>query len=67
MKYYRVKKSCQDIKVKDIYLVRNELFTEREKNLHQVPDECVDAVEVKKTNTYFCFGARFSNNCGYSD
>ena len=67
MKYYRVKKSCHDIKVKGINLVQNELLTIHEKKTHQVPDECVDEVEVKKTDTYFFFGARFSKNCGYSD
>ena len=67
MKYYRVKKECHDRKVKGINLVKNELFTEREKNLYQVPDDCVCEVMVKKMDTYFCFGARFSKNCGYID
>ena len=50
MKYYRVKKECHDKKVKGIYLVKNELFTEREKNLYQVPDNCICEVVVKKTD-----------------
>ena len=67
MKYYRVKKEYHDKIVKGVYLVKNELFTEREKNLYRVMDYCVEEVEVKKTETYFCFGARFSKDCGYID
>jgi hypothetical protein len=67
MKYYRVKKEYHDKKVNCISLVQNELLTAHEKNFYRVPDCCVEEVEVKKTETYFCFGARFSKDCGYSD
>lgn len=40
-------------------LIANELLTEKEVEKLNVPQMCVDPVNVKKTEVYFCFGARF--------
>lgn len=41
------------------YLIANELLTIKEAEKRNVPQLCVDPVNVKKTEVYFCFGARF--------
>lgn len=40
-------------------LVAHELLTKKEVEKMNVPENCVDPVTVKKTEVYFCFGARF--------
>lgn len=40
-------------------LIANELLTEKEVEKLNVPQMCVDPVNVKKSEVYFCFGARF--------
>lgn len=40
-------------------LVANELFTKREAERYNIPEKCLKTVQVKKTRTYFSFGARF--------
>ena len=40
-------------------LIANELLTGKEVEKLNVPQMCVDPVNVKKTETYFYFGARF--------
>lgn len=40
-------------------LIANELLTEKEVEKLNVPQVCVDPVNVKKSEVYFCFGARF--------
>lgn len=75
MKYYQVKpefdgkplyKKRGDRGYSTVYrvpngynLIANELLTEKEVEKLNVPQMCVDSVNVKKTEVYFCFGARF--------
>lgn len=40
-------------------LIANELLTEKEVEKLNVPQICVDPVNLKKSEVYFCFGARF--------
>ncbi len=40
-------------------LIANELLTEKQVEEMNVPQVCVDPVNVKKSQVYFCFGARF--------
>ena len=40
-------------------LIANELLTEKEVEKLNVPQVCVDPVNVKKSEVCFCFGARF--------
>lgn len=62
MRYYKVKKDYDQHGRKDgSILVKNELYTETEKARYGIPDKAVDAVEIKKSETYWCFGARFAN------
>ena len=46
-------------KVRSRFLVGDELYTETEVVKKKVPQKCVDMVNVKKTDTYWCFGCRF--------
>lgn len=75
MKYYRVKPEfdgktlykkqrqrgySSTYKVPNGYnLIANELLTEKEVEKLNVPQVCIDPVDVKKSEVYFCFGARF--------
>lgn len=75
MTYYQVKpeydgktlyKKCGDRGYRNGYripngynLIANELLTGKEVEKLNVPQMCVDPVNIKKTETYFCFGARF--------
>ena len=75
MKYYRVKPEfdgktlykkqrqrgySSTYKVPNGYnLIANELLTEKEVEKLNVPQICVDPVNLKKSEVYFCFGARF--------
>ena len=61
MLYYRVKKEYDQHKRSDgNILVQNELYTPKEKEKYNIPDKCLETVEVKKTDIYWFFGARFS-------
>lgn len=40
-------------------LIANELLTGKEVEKLNVPQMCVDPVNMKKNEIYFCFGARF--------
>lgn len=40
-------------------LIANELLTGKEVEKLNIPQKCVDPVNVKKSQVYFCFGARF--------
>lgn len=59
MKYYRVKKQYDGYNTGKLELVRHELFTVREKDLFNIPAQCVDLVEESKRAVYWFFGARF--------
>lgn len=78
MKYYRVKPefdNVQQLKRKRHYMLKpgiwigNELYTACELNRLEnkgviINNEIFDIVEIKKTETYFFFGARFANDTG---
>lgn len=68
MIYYRVKPEY-DNKIRYVWrrgqgvsngiLVANELYTEKEYSKLANYHGCFEKVEIKKTNTYFCFDCRF--------
>lgn len=62
MKYYKVKPEADNKYNKDrtYFFVGGELLTEKEKEKYCCPDAFVDPVNVKKTETYWFFGARFA-------
>lgn len=62
MKYYKVKPEADNKYNKDRthFFVGGELLTEKEKEKYCCPDAFVDPVEIKKTETYWFFGARFA-------
>ena len=78
MKYYRVKPEFDNMpqkKRKSHYMLKpgiwigNELYTPCELNRLEkkgiiIQDEIFQLVEIKKTETYWFFGARFSNDTG---
>ena len=71
MKYYRVKPEYDGkqlykrghksgVKISNGYsLIAHELLTEKEAEKLNVPQTCVDPVNVKKSQVFICFGARF--------
>ena len=61
MLYYRIKKEFDQKRRKDgqIYIA-NELYTEHEKNLFNIPEKYIESVNISRKKTYFAFGARFS-------
>ena len=75
MKYYRVlgwADGCQYykwdrrpnrygyVRPTGLYMVANELLTEREKNMYCNHDKHYEVVEIPKNKTYWFFGARFA-------
>jgi hypothetical protein len=67
MKYFEVKASKDNHNVyfngiRQLTLIGSELFTEREMKMYHIPFDCVNPVQVKKTNTYISFGGRFEMN-----
>ena len=63
MLYYKVKPEADNKYNKDrthFFFVGGELLTEKEKAKYCCPDAFVDPVEIKKTETYWFFGARFA-------
>ena len=76
MKYYRVKPEYDNLRkynskkaLYDGIWVENELYTQKElekltKAGFVVLYKYFDPVEIKKTETYWFFGARFSDNTG---
>lgn len=73
MKYYRVKKECDNYCVSSEhtraknFLVQNELYTPREVARYRIPLDCLIEVEVKKNTTYWIFGARFCEAQGHAN
>lgn len=47
-------------------LVRNELYTEKEKSKICNNKKCFEVVDISKKKTYWFFGARFEINKGYN-
>ena len=62
MLYYKVKPEADNKYNRDrsYFFVGGELLTKREKEKYCCPDAFVDPVEIKKTETYWFFGARFA-------
>lgn len=68
MKYFRVKKESDNVRIGGShFLVQNELYTEKEVERLRIPEQDLVVVNVRKCDTYFCFGARFSLDCGFTD
>lgn len=78
MTYYRVKKQYDNIMRKrwtgkrfvfDGYYIQNELYTPSEMKKLKLanPESIFDKVEIKKTKTYWFFGARFGFDKTYND
>ena len=55
MKYYKVLKDHGDV-------VKNELLTEAELKKYTHNRAYLEAVEIKKSDTFKCFGCRFKCN-----
>lgn len=60
MVYCKIKKEYDQKRRSDgSILIQNELYTRTEAKVYSIPRACYDIVEVKKADTYWCFGARF--------
>lgn len=71
MKYYRVNEKGEDRYIfrhftngrqSSIYLIKNELYTEKEREKEQIPFSYLEEVNISKKNIYWFFGARFEMN-----
>lgn len=62
MLYYRVKPEADQKRRNDgsIYIA-SELYTPTEAKKYKLNFEYLEAVTISRKQTYFCFGARFSN------
>lgn len=62
MVYYRVKPEADQKRRNDgsIYIA-NELYTPTEAKKYKLNFEYLEAISISRKQTYFCFGARFSN------
>lgn len=56
---YNDRKLLNDCKLET--LVEDELFTAGEVKKFKIPLEALQEVEVKRSDTHHCFGARFKN------
>ena len=70
MKYYRVKQENADTYIfyhftngrQDcIHLIKDELYTEKEKEKYNIPISYLQEVNISMKNIYWSFGARFEN------
>ena len=70
MKYYKVKRYYDSYNLNDRKLLKNcglkmlvadELLTVGEVKKFKIPLEALQEVEVKRSDTHHCFGARFKN------
>jgi len=59
MLYYRTKAEVDGCKLRQTYMIKNELFTEREKKKRDIPDWWLTPVEICQLDTYKVCGARF--------
>ena len=62
MTYFKVKSQFDNYKKgnNDIYIA-NELYTKSEVEKNQLNTNYMESIEINKNDTYFCFGARFTN------
>ena len=70
MKYYRVIPKGADKYIFNhftngkqvcIYLIKNELYTEKEKEKYDIPVYYLEEVNISMRNIYWSFGVRFEN------
>jgi hypothetical protein len=72
MKYYQVKRQY-DQKRKYPYtsnfdiLIADELYTEDELLNFNVDKSCFNELELNHTDTFYCFGARFTHKVRFSE
>lgn len=62
MKYYKVKKECDNKRFNGGFYIGNELYTESEVIKKQLNKEFMEIVNINKNKTCFVFGARFEIN-----
>lgn len=68
MTYYRVKKEYDNVWCDGCrFLVKNELYTQKEVERFRIPEEYLVKVEEKESETFFVFGARFSYKVGHNN
>jgi len=61
MTYYQVKPEYDQRRTTPThFLIENELYTEKEAQRFRVPVKCVTRREIKRTATYWFFGARYA-------
>ena len=61
MKYYKIKEECDNKRRSDgSILIKNELYTEKEKEKFNIPNNFCEVVEISKNKIYWFFGARFA-------
>lgn len=62
MRYYRVKASSDQKRLPDgMFLIKDELLTQRELERLHVNSNDVTEVNIPKSQIYFFFGARFAS------
>lgn len=70
MIYYRVKRNYDDYDLVDRkllkkcrlkVLVKDELYTLKEIEKNDIPLETLEKIEIKRTRTFYFFGARFED------
>ena len=68
MKYYRVNEKGADKYIfnhftngrqSSVHLIKNELYTEKEREKEQIPFSYLEEVNISKKNIYWFCGARF--------
>lgn len=59
MKYLRISKENGGYKVKNTYLVGEELYTMKQVEGLGIKESLGSIIEVNKNNTYYMFGCRF--------
>lgn len=61
MKYFQVKRESDQVRVNPVhFLIKEELYTEREKEKLGIPERHLISVEVSRKQTFWFFGARFA-------
>lgn len=67
MLYYRVKNIYDNEYCNGRCLIGGELYTEKEVERYKIAEKYIEAVNIKKNDTYYSFGSRsfFGNELGY--
>lgn len=61
MVYYEVKQTYDNRCINGYMLIGGELYTRKELKRLAIPEEYTKEIQIKKTDTYFFFGARLYN------